>query len=172
MLKTVGAVMILTGCLGLGMWYRSQFLGRLKNLRILQQILDLWESEVRYGKATLGECCLRMQKQLRDPFKSCFEELDKRLREADGESCGKIFRSVLEDRMRELPLQQADREAFLQFIPEDGYVDGELQLISIQRSRAMLESTIGKLERENGEKCRLALGLGAMSGVLLILILW
>lgn len=113
-----------------------------------------------------------MQKQLRDPFKSCFEELDKRLREADGESCGKIFRSVLEDRMRELPLQQADREAFLQFIPEDGYVDGELQLISIQRSRAMLESTIGKLERENGEKCRLALGLGAMSGVLLILILW
>lgn len=172
MLKTVGAVMILTGCLGLGMWYRSQFLGRLKNLRILQQILDLWESEVRYGKATLGECCLRMQKQLRDPFKSCFEELDKRLREADGESCGKIFRSVLEDRMKELPLQQADREAFLQFIPEDGYVDGELQLISIQRSRAMLESTIGKLERENGEKCRLALGLGAMSGVLLILILW
>ncbi len=74
--------------------------------------------------------------------------------------------------MRELPLQQEDRDAFLQFIPEDGYVDGQMQLLSIQRSRDLLEGTIGKLERENGEKCRLALGLGAMSGMLLILILW
>lgn len=113
-----------------------------------------------------------MQKQLREPFKSCFEELNRRLRETDGESCGKIFRSVLDEGMRELPLQQEDRDAFLQFIPEDGYVDGQMQLLSIQRSRALLEGTIGKLERENGEKCRLALGLGAMSGMLLILILW
>lgn len=172
MLKAVGAVMILTGCLGLGVWYRSQFIGRVKNLRALQQILDLWESEVRYGKATLGECCLHMQKQLREPFRSCFEELNRRLRETEGESCGKIFRSVLEEGMRELPLQQEDRDAFLQFIPEDGYVDGQMQLLSIQRSRDLLEGTIGKLERENGEKCRLALGLGAMSGMLLILILW
>ncbi len=74
--------------------------------------------------------------------------------------------------MRDLPLQQEDRDAFLQFISEDGYVDGQMQLLSIQRSRDLLEGTIGKLERENGEKCRLALGLGAMSGMLLILILW
>lgn len=74
--------------------------------------------------------------------------------------------------MRELPLQQEDKEAFLQFIPENGYTDGQMQLVSIQRSRTLLEGTMEKLERENGEKCRLALGLGAMSGMLLILILW
>lgn len=74
--------------------------------------------------------------------------------------------------MRDLPLQKEDREAFLQSMPEDGYADGQMQLLSIQRSRAMLESTIDRLERENGEKCRLALGLGGMSGMLLILILW
>lgn len=113
-----------------------------------------------------------MQKQLREPFKSCFEELNIKLQEANGESCGKIFRRVLEEGMRELPLQQEDKDAFLQFIPENGYVDGRMQLLSIQRSRALLEGTIEKLERENGEKCRLALGLGAMSGMLLILILW
>ena len=74
--------------------------------------------------------------------------------------------------MGELPLQQADRDAFLQFIPENGYMDGQMQLLSIQRSRAMLESTMEQLEKENAEKCRLALGLGAMSGMLLVLILW
>ena len=47
-----------------------------------------------------------------------------------------------------------------------------MQLLSIQRSRALLEDTMERLEKENAEKCRLALGLGAMSGMLLVLILW
>ncbi|MCM1540991.1 MAG: stage III sporulation protein AB [Blautia sp.] len=164
--------MILLGCLGLGLWYRSQFLGRIRNLYMLRQILDLWESEVRYGKATLGECCLHMQRQLREPFRSCFERINEKLGEADGESCGKIFRTVLAEGMRDLPLQQEDRDAFLQFMPENGYMDGQMQLLSIQRSRALLEGALGKLEKESAEKCRLALGLGAMSGMLLVLILW
>lgn len=74
--------------------------------------------------------------------------------------------------MAHLPLQQADKEAFLGFIPENGYMDSQMQLLSIQRSRSLLENTIESLERENTEKCRLAIGLGAMSGMLLILILW
>lgn len=113
-----------------------------------------------------------MQKQLQEPFKSCFERLSRKLQETNGESCGKIFRNSLEEVMGELPLQQADKDAFLQFIPENGYMDGQMQLLSIQRSRALLESTMEKLEKENAEKCRLALGLGAMSGMLLVLILW
>ena len=171
-MKVMGAVMILLGCLGLGIWYRCQFLGRVENLRILQRILDLWESEVRYGKATLGECCLHMQNQLQEPFRSCFERLNLKLQEASGESCGKIFRTALEEGMAGLPLRQEDKAAFLQFIPENGYMDGQMQLLSIQRSRSLLENTIERLEQENTEKCRLAVGLGAMSGMLLVLILW
>lgn len=172
MLKTTGAAMILLGCLGLGMWYRSQFLGRIRYLRVLQQILDLWESEVRYGKSTLGECCRHMQMQLQEPFRSCFERLNLKLKEANGESCGKLFRDIMEEEMAQLPLQHADKEAFLRFIPENGYMDSQMQLLSIQRSRSLLENTIESLERENAEKCRLAVGLGAMSGMLLVLILW
>ena len=120
----------------------------------------------------MGECCLHMQKQLPEPYRSCFERLNEKLQKADGESCGKIFRTVLEEGMRELPLQKEDRETFFQFMPENGYMDGQMQLLSIQRSRALLEGTIENLEKENTEKCRLALGLGAMSGMLLVLILW
>ena len=74
--------------------------------------------------------------------------------------------------MSQLPLQQADKEAFLRFIPENGYMDSQMQLLSIQRSRSLLENTIESLEHDNAEKCRLAVGLGAMSGMLLVLILW
>ena len=172
MLKLTGAGMILAGCFGLGIWYRGQFLGRVKCLRMLQRILDLWESEVRYGKAALGECCLHMQTQLPEPFKSCFEKLCLKLKEEQSEPCAALFRRLLNEAMEGMPLQRADKEAFLQFIPETGYMDGRMQLLSILRSRDLLEDTIERLERENAEKCRLALGLGAMSGMLLVLILW
>lgn len=113
-----------------------------------------------------------MQRQLQEPFRSCFERLNLKLEEANGESCGKLFREILEEGMEQLPLQHADKEAFLRFIPENGYMDSQMQLLSIQRSRNLLENTIESLDRENAEKCRLAVGLGAMSGMLLILILW
>lgn len=172
MLKGIGAVCILCGCMGLGLWYRSQFVGRLKTLRRLQQILDLWESEVRYGKATLGECCQRMEKQLSEPFRSCFQRLNQRLQHTGGESCGKIVQRTLREGMEGLPLKAEDKEAFLQFVPESGYMDGQMQLLAIQRSRTLLEHTIDRLEKENTEKCRMAVGLGVMSGMLLILVLW
>ena len=56
MLKAVGAVMILTGCIGTGLWYRSRFLGRIRALRQLAAILELLCSEIRYGRETLWTC--------------------------------------------------------------------------------------------------------------------
>ncbi len=113
-----------------------------------------------------------MQTQLPEPFKSCFEKLCLKLKEEQSEPCAALFRRLLNEAMEGMPLQRADKEAFLQFIPETGYMDGRMQLLSILRSRDLLEDTIERLERENAEKCRLALGLGAMSGMLLVLILW
>jgi len=72
----------------------------------------------------------------------------------------------------ELPLHGEDREAFLQFASEEGYMDGQMQLLAIRRSRERLENTARRLEQENTEKCRMAVGLGAMGGLLLILVLW
>ena len=47
-----------------------------------------------------------------------------------------------------------------------------MQLRVIEQSTELLESTVEKLEKENAEKCRMAVGLGAMGGLLLILVLW
>ena len=51
MLRLLGGGMILTGCLGLGVWYRQQFILRLKAIRIMVEILEILMSEIGYGKA-------------------------------------------------------------------------------------------------------------------------
>lgn len=172
MLRGVGGVMIFAGCLGLGMWYRGQLLGRVRALRQLKTILELLAGEVRYGRATLPESCRNVAARLEPPFAGALRSIDSMMKENTGESFAGVFRDRMREPLAALPLKEEDREAFLQFASESGYMDGQMQLRAIERSEELMAGTVEKLERENTEKCRMAVGLGAMGGLLLILVLW
>lgn len=92
------------------------------------------------------------------------------------ENTGKTFEEVFREEMGEalggLPLKEEDRENFLRFTARTGFMDGRMQLRAIEQSAELLQGTEERLERENSEKCRMAVGLGAMGGLLLVLVLW
>lgn len=171
MLKAAGCCMILAGCFGMGLWYRSQFTGRIKALRQLQTILELLCSEIRYGRGTLPEACGRVAPRLSPPCREAFVQTAERMRENSGESFEKIFRECMGPPLGEMPLTDGDREEFLRFVPGSGFMDGQMQLRMIEESREQLKARTEGLERENAEKCRMAVGLGAMSGLIIILVL-
>lgn len=172
MIKLLGSGMIFAGCFGLGMWYRAQFLGRIKAVRELEHILELLISEVRYGRATLPECCSHIAKYLEEPFGTAFRNVGERMEENAGASFGEVYREEMRPRLKQFPLKSEDEEAFLRFAGQTGYMDGQMQQRALEQSVELLRGTREKLEKENAEKCRMAVGLGAMSGLLLILVLW
>ena len=69
------------------------------------------------------------------------------------------------------PLKKEDIDEFLRFAEKEGYADETMQIKSIELSRQELEHTAEVQQREITQKCRLSIGLGAMSGLLLLLIL-
>ena len=71
-----------------------------------------------------------------------------------------------------MPVKADDRDIFLRFTMQTGFVDSQMQLRALEQSIDMLRDRAETLERENAEKCRVAIGLGAMSGLFLLLILW
>lgn len=172
MIRILGGCMIFTGCLGLGLWHRYQLNGRIKALRSLIHILELLAGEVRYGRATLPECCGHMGRGLSAPFGEAFLEVGRRMEENTGLSFGEVFREEMAEALGSLPLQETDREAFLGFAGESGFADAQMQLRIIEQSAELLKGTLERLVQENAEKCRMAVGLGAMGGLLLILVLW
>lgn len=163
--------MIVGGCLGMGLWYREAFRGRLEALRNLQRILEMLISEIRYGRSTLPECCGHIAGRLQEPYRSCFVTIHDRVVENTGVIFGQIFREQMEECLKGLPLEEADRRCFFTLFGENGFEDETMQIRSIEQCKELLLSTIGRLERENTEKCRMAVGLGAMSGLLLVIIL-
>ena len=87
-----------------------------------------------------------------------------------GASFGEVFREELGKALADLPLQETDREDFLRFAGQTGFSDSQMQLRAIEQSAQLLGATRERLEREHGEKSRMAVGLGAMGGLLLILV--
>lgn len=171
LVKVLGGGMIFSGCLGLGLWYREQLNGRIKALRNLKYILELLSSEIRYGRAALPECCIHIGRILSGPFAVAFLETGRRMEENTGGTFEEAFREEMVPVLAQLPLKDEDREVFLRFTVQTGFADGQMQLRSIEQSMELLGMTEEKLLEENGEKCRMAVGLGAMGGLLLILIL-
>lgn len=172
MIKLLGACMILSGCFGLGMWYRGQFFGRIRALGKLIEMLELLAGEVRYGRSTLPECCLHVASYLEAPYSEALGRVAYRMGENIGLSFGEVFAEEMKPILRELPVKPEDKEVFLRIATQTGFADGQMQLHTLEQCRDMLRQTEEKLEKENAEKCRMAVGLGAMSGLLLLLVLW
>ncbi len=163
--------MILTGCLGLGLWYRRQFRLRVVWLRRLSEILEMLMSEVRYGSSTLPECCGQAGRQTGGELGEVLAEVADIMRANTGESFGVIFCGRMEEAMKRLPLKREDRERFLKFARTDSFAEGAMQLRWMEQSREQLMRTAEALEERTQEQSRLAVGLGVMSGLLLIIIL-
>jgi hypothetical protein len=73
--------------------------------------------------------------------------------------------------LKDTPLTIQDRENFLSLFAEHGFEDENMQIRVIEQGREVLQQSIDCVERENREKCRMAVGLGAMSGLLLLIVL-
>lgn len=128
-------------------------------------------SEIRYGKTALPECCRRIGERLTDPYQEHLYNIYARVNQKSGESFSRLFCEEMQACMNQLPITAKDKEDFLLFATGGSYEEGKMQLRTIERSYELLHTTTARLEKDNIEKCRIAVGLGAMSGLLLIIIL-
>lgn len=128
-------------------------------------------SEIRFSKATLPECCRRLSERVEEPYKQAFLDIHQSMKENTGEGFGSVFSRRMESCLESVPVMKQEKELFLKFAAESGFEDGEMQIRSIERYNDMLKDIITRLEQEIAEKSRMALGLGAMSGLLLVIIL-
>lgn len=170
-MRLLGGIMIMSGCLGLGIWYREQFIGRIQAMRRLVSILEMLKSEINYGKATLPESCNRLAERMEEPYRGCLRDIYRELSEERSTTFPELFCLKMEECLKRLPLKKEDRDIFLQPFRGQGFRDGSMQLVSLEQGLVQLSDSIKLQEQEQREKCHMAVGLGAMSGMLLLIIL-
>lgn len=170
MQKIIGFGMILAGCTGLGVWYSTQFQLQLRNLQEMCRILEILLGQIRYGRCTLPECCHQLAKKANEPYRSCFSSIYEAACLNHGESFGQICKKNLEKNLQKLVVDKADKELFISCFTQGGFDEDMLQMCMIEQTKVELEGRLQALSKENTSKCRLALSLGAMSGLLLVIL--
>lgn len=140
-------------------------------MRRLVSLLEMLMSEIRYGKATLPESCGRLAERMEEPYRGCLREIHRELSGGPGGTFQELFCLKMEACLKKLPLKKEDREIFLQPFRGQGFRDGTMQLVNLEQGLMQLSDSIKLQEREQQEKCYMAVGLGAMSGLLLLIIL-
>ena len=90
MFKMLGGFLVVTGSLGLGYWYHERIRQRIQNTETLIRMLDLMMSEIRYGRATLPECCQILKKRMPEPYTGMFERMMLGLRMVRGVDCARF----------------------------------------------------------------------------------
>lgn len=157
--------------MGLGIWYGEQYKEQIYNLRYLCHILELFEGEIRYGKCLLSECCLRLSEKLEEPYKRTFLKVYQRSNENTGEGFAPICRECMEQEMKNLVINGDDKELFIRCFAGTGYEEDILQLRIIEQVKMQLSDRLKAVEKENASKYKVAMGMGVMSGLLLIILL-
>lgn len=114
---------------------------------------------------------MHISKRLQEPYRSSFIHIYEEMSENTGVGFGQVFGEHMGDCLRELPVTEEDKTVFLSLFPESGFEDNNMQVRTIEQSGELLLHTIERLDKENVEKCRMAVGLGAMSGLLLLIVL-
>lgn len=128
-------------------------------------------SEIRYGKATLPVCCKETAARVEEPYKSALEQVYRNYSSRAELSFQEIFVKQMDEAFVGLPLKKEDRECFLAAFRNQGFQDGQMQLKCMEQSRTRLAESIAKQSHELKEKSQMAVGLGVMSGLLLVIIM-
>lgn len=170
MYKVLGFILIMAGCTGLGMWYSVQFRLHIRNLKQMCHILMLMEGQVRFGRSTLPECCMQIAQRVEEPFKSSLEEIYENVNKNNGSSFGQVSRDCYERKLKKLVVSEKEKEGFIACFANAGFEEDDMQIQNIAQERQELETDLEELNKSLASRCKLAMSLGTMSGVLLMIL--
>lgn len=170
MLRLLGFGLVLTGCVGLGLWYSFRFRQEIQNLKSMCYVLKLLEGQVSYGCNTLAVSCMEIAERVEEPFKGCLTEIYHNACRNDGKAFGQVCRESFSRRLKKLMVGNKEKQIFMNCFIQSGFEEEKQQSRSIQQERAELEERLQGLNKEIESKCRLSVSLGTMGGILLVIL--
>ena len=171
MLRLIGTVCILGGTLGLGIAWQRQYVSRIDSLKGLVLMLQCFQGEIQYGRATLPECCLSVAERVPVYLRQTLLEVADRVSQEGGEQLDTIFEEKMEKLLPQLPVTREDLEEAFLFATGKSFAGRDQQVAMLYRARQGLQEKIHVLEREREKRCNLSVALGTLGGMLLLVVL-
>lgn len=169
MLKLAGIIILMFGCIGLGIDKVSEEKRRISQLREIRNIVVRIQNEMVYGKRTLPEICIILSRSTVEPYSSAFMQVFRRLEENDGTILENIWKEQLKNCMRDMPLEEEEKNILINLPEHMGIMDGAIQAADIGQSLDILTRHIAKTETEYENKAKVIMSISVMAGLFLVI---
>lgn len=169
MLKAVGAVLLLTGSVGLGIAAIGRLDRRVIALRSLTEALEQMERELDFRLPPMKELILQTARMTPEPasgfLRACGEGMD----ELEGRPLSELWRRTAQEKLS--VLKKCDLEALFSLGGVLGRYDAEGQRCAITAVRERLESLLSEAAEERRRQGRVYGALSVTAGAILVILL-
>ena len=170
MLRLLGIICLMTGCIGTGWSLRCRMKRGLEQLYQIRQIMKMFQSEITYSHVPLPEACRRIAGQMKAPYKSALLRIHEQMQENAGESFAVIWKRHIGSCLKELDMREEDGRMLYEFGDSVGFMDGKMQTEILEQAVYKLELAIDRQEKELANKCRVIMSLSVMGGLMIAII--
>lgn len=171
MLRLMGILLLIAGSAGMGLGIRERLRGNLEGVYQIRHIFQLFQNEITYSRASLPEACLRISKQVKEPYRSTLEAIHREMMQNAGRSFAAVWEKHMEGCMHFIQMEEEDKRVFLEFGNCAGHRDGQMQAQIIEQYMHRLDISVGRMEKDLSDKCRIAVTLSVMGGLMLVILL-
>lgn len=171
MQKLVGSVLILAASTGIGFLKGMDMQKYLKELQDLRQVFLMLRSEIRYTKAPLAEAFLHISRRIEGVYGKWLVSLAGRMEEKSGGMFQDIWKESVENALGKTHLKETDLEQLSLFGRNIGYLDGEMQMGTIDLYLEQLQVEIEQMRDGLAVKKKLCNCLGVMGGIFLVVLI-
>ncbi len=170
MLKVVGSICILLGCMGWGGNRIREERCRIRHLQELIRIIRRIQNEMAYSKHTLPEICQILSESCKQPYQDCFGAIYRRMKQ-ENICLDQIWEQEMKQCLHRTRLQDEEQE-ILRNLPQNlGIQEEKYQAESIGQSMDFLVRVCRQSEEAYENKSRMIFSLSILTGVFLIILL-
>lgn len=171
MLRLVGILLLMTGCIGLGYNAVAEEKQRIRELREIRSIMLRIQNEMTYGKRTLPEICNLFGESGEEPYRTIFCMIFQKAQENDGATLERIWMEEMENGIRNLPLKREEKEILKSLPGHTGIADGNMQAAGIGQSLDIITGRIAQADTEYENKSRVIMSISVTAGLFLSILL-
>ena len=171
LLKLSGCLLVIAATTLGGMVYAGSLKEQYRQIRYLQRLMYMIESELRYAHAHLGEIFLHVSRRVQEPYKGWLLAMRRKMGQLDSGAFETIWGQAVEENLRHSGLPQRELERLTQLGGQLGVMDLNLQLKVLTLYQEQLSLNMEEAREGMQTKVRLCHCLGVMSGLLVAVLL-
>lgn len=171
LLKISGCLLVIAATTLAGMVCAGSIQEQYRQMKYLQRLIYMIESEIRYAHTYLGEIFLHVSRRVQEPYKSWLLAMERKMGRMDSGAFDTIWGQAVEKNLRYSGLPPKELERLIQLGGQLGVMDLNLQLKVLSLYQEQLSLSMEETQEGMRTKVRLCHCLGVMSGLLVAVLL-